>query len=70
MPSKVTCKIVHKANTDLVQISNWFNATITFTTDTGVVLVVSSAAISAPPVLTSDGGEVALEFSGEPAIQQ
>jgi len=68
-PSTVKCKIVHKANTDLIALRDAFNVNITFSTDTGVSFSIAGASISMPPVLTADGGEIELEFTGPEAVQ-
>lgn len=65
--SRVSVTAVHTSETDFAEMNEWANVTLEVYTDTGKQYVIAGAALTAPPELSGDEGEVALEFVGPPA---
>jgi hypothetical protein len=70
MEATVSGTAKHTASTSLQDIMDTVNATISFETDTGSRYTLRGAWCTKPPVLTSGNGEVAVEFKGQPALEE
>jgi hypothetical protein len=70
VPAMVEATIAHTADTDLIEMSNWTGATLTFETDTGVSYLIANAFTTKPCKVTGGEGDVELEMCGEPALEQ
>lgn len=66
VPAKVSCTLAHTADTDLIELRDFTNGTVTFETDTGASFLVANAYSTKPPDIAG-GGDVAMEFAGDPA---
>ena len=67
--SKVSCTLAHTSSSDLDTLNNAFDGTLLFETDSGVTFTIRNAFLVKPPELTGDGGDVAVEFAGQPAVK-
>lgn len=70
VPAEMECVISDKAQTDLIEMANWMDATLTFETDTGKRYLVRGAATVEAIKLTGGDGDVALKMQGMPAQQE
>lgn len=63
----VSATLAHTSDTDLAAIARGTNVTLVFQCDSGPQYVVREAFLTSPPELTADGGDVAVEWTGQPA---
>ena len=69
-PATVECTLSHTADTDLIALNNTTNSTLVFETDTGKSYLITHAFLTKPPELTGGEGDTAIEFAGDPAVEQ
>lgn len=62
--AEIECTISHRADTDVIALSNLENATVTFETDTGKTYLVSNAFTMDVMKLTGGQGELTFHLSG------
>jgi len=67
VPAMVTGTLVHMADTDVQEINNFTDGTVTFETDTGVTFIVNKAFTTKSCKITGGEGEMSVEFAGLPA---
>lgn len=67
VPAVVSCTLLHMSDTDLKEINDFQDGTVTFETDTGLTYIVNEAFTTKPCKLTGGEGEIECEFSGLPA---
>lgn len=67
--AEVDCTVAHTADTDVLQMADFTDATLIFETDTGKQYIVKNAFTSEPPVLTGGEGDLTLKMMGDPATE-
>lgn len=70
VPGSVEFVVAHTADTDLIEMSNYTDATLKFETDTGKSFLITDAFTSKPAELTGGEGDVAMEMMGNPAVAE
>ncbi len=70
VPAMVEFTLAHTADTDLIELANMVEATVKFETDTGQSFMVANAFTTKPPEITGGEGDVAMEMSGDPAVEE
>jgi hypothetical protein len=68
MPAEMECKIHHTSDTDIIEMSNYTDATLKFETDTGKSYLVTNAFTADPAEL--EDGLVSLKMIGDAAIEE
>lgn len=63
----VTATLAHTADSDLDLLANGTSVTLIFQCDSGPQYVVRDAFLTAPPVVTANGGGVSVSWTGQPA---
>jgi len=70
VPAVIEMTVAHMADTDIEAINSMRDATVKFETDTGTSYVVANATTTKPAELTGGEGDLAVEISGDPAVEQ
>jgi hypothetical protein len=70
MAAVVTATLAHTSTSDLAALRDTTDSSLLFETDTGVRFSIRGAFLTKPPELTGGEGDVAVEFTGQPAQQQ
>jgi hypothetical protein len=70
VPAVVEFTLAHTADEDLMAINDLVEATLRFETDVGVTYLVQNAFTTKPTELTGGEGDVAVEMSGDPAVEE
>lgn len=66
----VTATLAHTSTSDLAALRDITDSSLIFETDTGVRFSIRGAFLTKPPELTGGEGDVAVEFCGQPSVQQ
>jgi hypothetical protein len=67
VPSMCEFTLAHAGGDDLIGLQNSVDTTLEFETDTGDTYMIRDAFSTKPAELTGGEGDVAMEFSGQPA---
>ena len=67
VPSELDCTVAHTGDTDLLEMSAYKDATVTFETDSGQTYTIANAWTSEPCDLKSDSGDTSLKMKGPAA---
>jgi len=68
VPAEIDCTVAHTADTDLLAMSKFKDATVTFETDTGKTYTIPKAFTTEPCELSGGSGDVSLKMQGQAAI--
>lgn len=65
--AEVECTVTHTFDTDVTEMADFANATLTFETDTGRVYMIKNAFTMESPKLTGGEGDLTLHMAGSRA---